>query len=401
MFGHKKHDDMIDAGAELDRAEQERIEGERGASELGNDRRRAPPGSRGFLMVLVVCVAAMGAVFTYKALAMRPSETEEPDARPSQTVRQVIPALNPHPISPEPAAMPKAAPAVAQPAPEPQPERWTEGSGQSETRAQSTDEKSPEELLRERRLKSGLAGRSSVDAGRSSQLLSEDGGASLMGGEGGGELASRLEPMQLKGSKANLLGNRDMLLTQGAMLDCVLETRMITTQPGMTTCHLTRDIYSTNGRVVLLDRGSKVVGLYQGGINQGQARIFVQWQRVETSAGVVIALNSPGTGPLGEGGVGGYVDTHFWERFGGAIMISLISDFGDAASSYATNQGRGSQTNTLQFSNTAQGMEQAAAEALRNSINIPPTLYKNQGERVAILVARDLDFSSVYALEAR
>jgi type IV secretion system protein VirB10 len=40
-----------------------------------------------------------------------------------------------------------------------------------------------------------------------------------------------------------------------------------------------------------------------------------------------------------------------------------------------------------------------AAKALENSINIPPTLYKNQGERVAIFVARDLDFRGVYGLE--
>ena len=39
-----------------------------------------------------------------------------------------------------------------------------------------------------------------------------------------------------------------------------------------------------------------------------------------------------------------------------------------------------------------------AAIAVEQSINIPPTLNKHQGELVSIFVARDLDFSGVYRL---
>lgn len=37
-------------------------------------------------------------------------------------------------------------------------------------------------------------------------------------------------------------------------------------------------------------------------------------------------------------------------------------------------------------------------EVLRSTINIPPTVTKQHGDRIAVLVARDLDFRSVYEL---
>jgi len=51
------------------------------------------------------------------------------------------------------------------------------------------------------------------------------------------------------------------------------------------------------------------------------------------------------------------------------------------------------------YQNSQDGMERIIEEAMRQSGNIPPTLTKNQGERIGILVARDVDFSSVYSLK--
>jgi type IV secretion system protein VirB10 len=217
--------------------------------------------------------------------------------------------------------------------------------------------------------------------------------------ENDGVLAGLLKATDTPTVLASTLKNRAYLLAKGSFIDCVLQTKLDSTVPGMTSCVVTRNIYSDTGKVLLIERGSTVSGEYQSALKQGQARIFVLWNRVKTPNGVVVALNSPGTDSLGSSGIPGYVDTHFWERFGGAMMLSLLQD---AAATAANSVNQSTNDNvTITLDNTGAASQALAVEALRNTINIPPTLYKNQGDRVGIYVARDLDFSSVYALKVK
>lgn len=193
---------------------------------------------------------------------------------------------------------------------------------------------------------------------------------------------------------ATQLKNRHTLLAKGSFIECVLQTRLDSTVPGMTSCVVTRSIYSDTGKVLLVERGSTVSGEYQSNVKQGQARIFVLWNRIKTPHGVVINLDSPGTDALGGSGLPGFVDNHFWQRFGGALMLSLVQDAAAAATASLD-----SSDTTITFDSTSDATQNMATEALRNTINIPPTLYKNQGELIGIYVARDLNFGSVYDLK--
>lgn len=200
-----------------------------------------------------------------------------------------------------------------------------------------------------------------------------------------------LTPTQLQGSRAGTLGNRDLIVAMGTSIPCVLETALSSDQPGFTSCVINRDVLSDNGRVVLMEKGTQIVGEYRGGIRRGQKRLFVLWNRAKTPKGVIITLASPATDALGRAGIGGYVDTHWWERFGSAMLLSIVGD----ASSYASSR---LQDSDVDAQNTTSAGQQAAAIAVEQSINIPPTLMKHQGELVSIFIARDLDFSTVYRL---
>ena len=56
------------------------------------------------------------------------------------------------------------------------------------------------------------------------------------------------------------------------------------------------------------------------------------WTRLIRPDGVSVALASPGTAFDGSGGLPGKVDTHFFQRFGSAMLLSVIGGLTAVAS---------------------------------------------------------------------
>jgi type IV secretion system protein VirB10 len=206
-----------------------------------------------------------------------------------------------------------------------------------------------------------------------------------------GELPALLRSSASTAVRAQLLPTQRLLLPKGAFIDCTLETAIDSTLPGMTTCVMATDTFGADGKVVLLERGTKLVGETRGQVAQGSARVFVVWDEARTPTGVVVPLASPGADELGRSGLPGTADHHFWERFGAAMLVSVVDGVVQAAvQSTRSNSG----AVVVNPSST----QDVLTEVLKNTINIPPTVRKQQGDRIQVLVARDLDFRAVYDL---
>jgi type IV secretion system protein VirB10 len=204
-----------------------------------------------------------------------------------------------------------------------------------------------------------------------------------------GPLPALLTPLVTPAAQAHVLPTQRLLLSKGAFIDCTLETAIDTTLPGMTTCITATDTFSVDGKVVLLERGTKLVGETQSEVQQGSSRVFVLWTEARTPTGVVVPLASPGTDALGRSGLPGEVNRHFWDRFGAAILISVV----DVALESALRSGSGG---TVIYGPSP--AVDVMTEVLKSTVNISPTVIKNQGDRIQVLVARDLDFAAVYEL---
>lgn len=212
------------------------------------------------------------------------------------------------------------------------------------------------------------------------------------------EKADALQGMYTPTAKAQVLADRNLMVAKGAFLDGSLDTELDSTLGGYAQCTLSRDVYSDNGRVVLMEKGTTCSGEYRGDMKPGQARLFVLWTRCKTPRGVVVDLASTGTDRLGRAGVDGYVDNHFWDRFGAAIMTSIVLQTATAVQNRA-NRGNGNQINLNQPNSPIQDTQGLVMEMVKPQADLPATLFKHRGERISIYLARDLDFRPVYRLD--
>lgn len=357
------------------------------------------------LVVLMLVCIAFGFYHKHSARNAPPKQQEQATPMFSGRTLTLAPLSQIQPPEPQPA------PVVIKESAEPKPERESgliqeppaiqmrqTGNGPM---VNSTKEK-PEPTLAEKRNMAPMMAESAslkdadVDDGKGlASTLRDEGFDSGTGRSSGGKLGGLLSSVSTPPTNATMMPDRNLLLPKGTFIDCVLETKLDTTVPGMTSCVIPRDVYSANGRVLLIERGSKAIGEYKGAVENGLNRIFVLWTQIQTPKGVRVNIDSPATDALGGSGMAGEIDFHWWARFGNALLFTLIQDGFDFAMTKQSENNGG----VNYYQNSEDGMNQIIQEAMRQSGNIPPTLTKNQGERVGIFVARDVDFSKVYQLK--
>ena len=220
---------------------------------------------------------------------------------------------------------------------------------------------------------------------------------SVAAGTAGSRDVLGMQASDTPAARAGLLGNRSLVLPKGTTLTCALNTRIVSAQSGFISCQVLRNVFGSDGRVLLVERGSHLDGEYRvTQVKPGSTRIPALWTRLRTPQGITVDLDSPATGPLGESGADAYVDNRWFERIGAAMLVSVLDD----SIKIVLNNETAPQTGNspVVFQGTAQTASHTAEKVLDATINLPPLLYANQGALVGVFVARDVDFSSVYEL---
>ena len=252
------------------------------------------------------------------------------------------------------------------------------------------------------RLRSKLIVLDNPDSSGPGTLTGGEGeGLSVAGEDRSSKFLAAATSLADRSAKARKIERIDALVPEGTLIPGILETAIVSDLPGQVRAIVSQDVYSFDGRRVLIPTGTRLIGEYQSEITRGQTRIFVVWTRMLRDDGVTVRLNSIGADSLGRSGLTGRVDKKFRERFGAAVLLSIVG----AGASYLT--GYGSQTASgdsddaqraeeLARETLAQTFSDMANQALGDSLRIPPTISVSQGERIFVFVRQDLDFSALY-----
>jgi len=210
----------------------------------------------------------------------------------------------------------------------------------------------------------------------------------------------------------------DAWIPQGTMIRGTLETAINSDLAGMVKGIVREDVYSFDGRRILIPAGSSLIGDYKSGVERGQERILIVWTRMIRGDGVSVQLGSYGTDRLGRSGMTGVVDRKYWERFGPPALMTLIggatqyiAQLGQKEDRYITivndngsvtripqDNGETSQDRAREIAaeTIASGIQQLGTEAFQDSRNVRPTIHIPQGSDINVFVTRDLDFADLY-----
>ena len=181
------------------------------------------------------------------------------------------------------------------------------------------------------------------------------------------------------------------LITAGDYIPCVAVGGENSDAPGLFVGRVTQNVYdSATGRYLLVPQGAKVIGVYDNVVSAGQSRIPTAVTRIIFPDSSSIDIGSmPAADQSGFAGLHDQVNTHWWAKFGNALILGVAGAGAQLSQPQAVN---GQNYNSQQVATAALGQQFAelGSETARAGLAIPNTLQIRPGYRFTIQVTKDM-----------
>jgi hypothetical protein len=192
-------------------------------------------------------------------------------------------------------------------------------------------------------------------------------------------------------------------LTAGTVLSATLVTQITSDLAGTVVAQLTRDAYdSRTGRILLIPRGTRLIGRYDNHLSAGQRRLLVIWSRLvfpdtrELSLPDLAAIDEHGSAGLTDA-----VDNHLPRVFGTAILLSGVGAAAQLSQPASGNALTAPAAGQVAAGALGQQMSTTALDVLHRGADIPPTITARAGLAFDLLLAHDLVLPASYADDRR
>ncbi|MDF0607504.1 type VI secretion protein [Wolbachia endosymbiont of Onchocerca gibsoni] len=126
-------------------------------------------------------------------------------------------------------------------------------------------------------------------------------------------------------STANKVGKPEFMITQGKIIDAILETAIDSDLQGVLRAVVSDDVYAEAGDTVLIPKGSRLIGSYSFDSDMARASININWNRIILPHGIDITISSPGTDKLGRAGITGIIDNKIASALFSSILLAGVS----------------------------------------------------------------------------
>lgn len=189
----------------------------------------------------------------------------------------------------------------------------------------------------------------------------------------------------------------DYQIMAGTVLPATTVTAMNSDMPGEIVAQVSRNIYDSQQRHLLIPRGTRIIGRYDNQIALGQSRVLIAWTRLIFPDGRSLSVPGLPTMDLrGAAGVRSRVDNRYDRLYGQAVLLSIIS--AGAQLSQPRQSGILAPPSAGQVAAGALGQQlsQVSMEMIRRNMDIRPTLEVRAGTPFYIFLERDLVLDGPY-----
>ncbi|MDQ6831601.1 MAG: TrbI/VirB10 family protein [Gemmatimonadota bacterium] len=186
----------------------------------------------------------------------------------------------------------------------------------------------------------------------------------------------------------------------GTLIAGILLTAVNSDAPGDILAQVSRDVFDSETEgIVLVPKGSKLLGIYEHQIAIGQNRLVVAWSRLIFPDGRSIALPGlPGKDATGATGLSDEVDNHYRRVFGSAALLSVLGAGLQLSQPQQSNVLAAPTSGQIAAGAAGQELSRVATQLIQRNIDVRPTIRIRQGMPFNVYLTSDLVFDGPYAV---